>query len=156
MVLVAGLALAALAALAASSALGEARYRHGIDELETRLAGQRDAIERAKVSRRETRRLAETIETINATTEGWRSVLPDLARAFGTVDERGFVHRVELTPARLVFAGEAPVSLDVLDAIESTGAFRGARQTGSVMQTARDLETFNLEARRVQEGTGGP
>lgn len=145
----AALALIAVVSLALSLSVSDARYRSAIERLESEMADRADEVESASRLRARTNEMASTIERVNAVTSGWSSVLPDLARAFETVPGEGFVHRVELTTGRLVISGEAPEALRVLESLESTAVFTRARQSGSLSQTQRGLETFNIEARRA-------
>lgn len=152
--LVASLALIAIIAFALASFVTDARYESAIASIDARMDDRSDELAEVQRLRARTREIASTIENVNDVTNDWSSVLPDLASAFETVGDEGFVHRVELTPARLVISGEAPESLAVLEALEQTEAFGSARQSGSLTQTPRELETFNVEARRARADEG--
>lgn len=142
---------AAAAALALTAVwIDDERLREATAQARARQASLEPEVERVQELRRAADRYIRLLrEGVGEATEGWRSVLPDLAEAHAALGEQGFYQRIEVSADALSVRGEARSWTEVLERLEESPRFRDAAAVSPVSKSSvSGFDVFELRADR--------
>ena len=152
----AAIALALLATWGASQT-NEARFLAAAERVEREQAAWQAQLAEVERDRDETLRLVGLLEAAaRGPVAVRRSVLPELAAAHAALPAEGFLYRVELDGAGVALRGESKRASDVLQALDATPGFKGARNVSTPAPVEeRSSEMFDIRAERVPGAATG-
>ena len=145
---------AAAVMLAAAPFVWSARLESGAERARAQRASLSEQLESARDARARAEELTALCAAYDNATAGWGGVTPALREALAALGGEGFLYRAQLDAGTLTITGESPDPGAVLERLESSSRFRGARFMTPLTSSPTDesLRVFNIRASAADAG----